>query len=245
MYHFYRLCFLHLPFAVCKPFPSHLFGQDGFDAAAAAVQSLSMQQLQTATDVQLQLLQWLLLQLQRTWVISFCTASQILQDLQHMQGHSGLLQAVQQACCVFQVMSAGPQQTHQKNSQGKQAVLAFHGTDFSAMHSILQQGLLAASGTRLQTTGAVFGQGIYLSTDFTTAFQFTKGRPAWQHSMLGRHLRCVLVCEVAEAATVSQTGTQSGSRYEQASLATEQRRCLVALGIHDQDEVAVTMMHLQ
>jgi hypothetical protein len=86
------------------------------------------------------------------------------------------------------------------------------------VHSILHQGLLAASGTRLQTTGAVFGQGIYLSTDFATSFQFTKGRPAWQHSTLGANLRCVLVCEVAEQATLPSPGSTAKSDSRQVTL---------------------------
>jgi poly[ADP-ribose] polymerase 16 len=60
----------------------------------------------------------------------------------------------------------------------------------------LHNGLLAASGTRLQTTGAVFGVGIYLSTDFNVAYSFSKSQQGWAGSSIGRHLRCVLLCEV-------------------------------------------------
>jgi poly[ADP-ribose] polymerase 16 len=186
-----------------------VFGPEGFDAAAAATQAVRPEQLEAAEDVQLLLLQWLLLQLQRTWVVSHCSLGIFQNDLQHTPGHSGMRDAMQQASCIFRVLPAKQQQSH---STGGRKVVAYHGTDFSAVHSILHQGLLTASGTRLQTTGAVFGQGIYLSTDFSTAFQFTKGRQAWPHSTLGRHLRCVLVCEVAEEATVSQPGTKAGSR---------------------------------
>jgi poly[ADP-ribose] polymerase 16 len=188
-----------------------LFGPEGFDAAAAATQALRQEQLEAATDVQLLLLQWLLLQLQRTWVVSHCSTESFQNDLQQAPGHSGMRAAVQQASCIFRVLPAKKLQQQSQSTKGKM-VVAYHGTDFSAVHSILHQGLLTASGTRLQTTGAVFGQGIYLSTDFSTAFQFTKGRQAWQHSTLGRHLRCVLVCEVAEEATVSQPGTKASSR---------------------------------
>jgi poly[ADP-ribose] polymerase 16 len=124
-----------------------------------------------------------------------------------VQGHSGMYAAVQQSCSIFRVLPASG--LHQHSNQGRR-IIAYHGTDFANVHSILHQGLLAASGTRLQTTGAVFGQGIYLSTDFSTAFQYTKGREGWQHSTLGGQLRCVLVCEVAEEATVPESITRTG-----------------------------------
>jgi hypothetical protein len=168
-------------------------------------------QLEDTSDKQLQLLQWLLLQLQRTWVVSHCTAEQLQDDLlqNYRDGNycTGLRQALQQACCVFRVAPGCAAAKHSGSSHSNAAagrrIIGFHGTDAASVHSILHQGLLTASGTRLQTTGAVFGQGIYLSTDFSTAFSFTKVRDAWQHSMLGRYLRCVLVCDVAaDAAAV-------------------------------------------
>ena len=207
------------PGAVCKPFPGHLLGAEAFNAAAAACDALaSLVDLcgdawQAATDVQLQLLQWLLLQLQRRWVVSHCTADQLWAELQSQQAaialcSTTLRNAVQQSCHVFKVACAGGAGASLQHS-GSKRITAFHGTDFACIHSILQQGLLAASGTRLQTTGAAFGQGIYLSTDFDTAFAYTKGREAWHNSTLGRHLRCVLVCEVAEHAAVQQKGTSA------------------------------------
>lgn len=203
--------------AVCKPFPTQVFGPDGFDAAVAAVQAFS-QLDPTLPDVQLQLLQWLLLHLQRTWAVSAATSRHFLEDVQQLGcSASGALQAVRQACCILRVTPACQQAVGQQQQQGRH-ILAYHGTDFSAVHSILHQGLLAASGTRLQTTGAVFGQGIYLSTDFATSFQFTKGRPAWQHSTLGANLRCVLVCEVAEQATLPSHGSTARSDSRQVTL---------------------------
>eukprot|EP00775_Hariotina_reticulata_P010291 gene10291-10450_t len=80
--------------------------------------------------------------------------------------------------------------------------MAYHGTNFANLHSILHNGLLAASGTRLQTSGAAFGSGIYLSTDFDVAYAFSKGAEAWQSSCIGRQLRCVLLCDVDPEAAV-------------------------------------------
>lgn len=227
---------------MCKPFPTHLFGADGFSAAADVVQAFEgPDSLEAAPDTQLQLLQWLLLQLQRTWVVSPCTPSLFLQELQQFGSgqHSGWLDAVQQSCCILRV-SPGPAAAAAAASAGRAAaaagqrsLLAYHGTDLASVHSILHTGLLSASGTRLQTTGAVWGHGVYLSTDFSTAFQFTKGRRAWQHSSLGQHLRCVLVCEVAEQATQRAGAGGGNSRWGRRggvctlrSVAAQDRPCL-------------------
>lgn len=188
--------------AVCKPFPSHIFGSEGYNLAAATVEQLCTRDLSSATDLQLRLLRWLLLHLQRTWVISHCTAEQVLAEAQNPLLVRTLRPALQQPCCIFKV--EGAHQHSWQQQQSSRHIIAFHGTDFANLHSILQQGLLAASGTRLQVNGALFGQGLYLSTDFNTAFSFTKGREAWHNSTLGRHLRCVLVCEVAEQAALQE-----------------------------------------
>jgi hypothetical protein len=166
-------------------------------------------QLQAASDLQLQLLQWLLLQLRRCWVLTHCTARSCCADLQAAGAPASLAAAVQQACCVFraQIPAAGS-----STGSGRQRVVACHGTDFANLHSILHQGLLAGSGTRLQTTGAAFGHGVYMSTDWQTAFAFTTGRKAWQHSTLGRHLRCLLVCDIDQGAAVTDTEATNDSR---------------------------------
>ena len=50
-------------------------------------------------------------------------------------------------------------------------IIAFHGTSFERLHSILSTGLQPGTGTRLQRNGSIFGEGIYLSTDYGVAFR--------------------------------------------------------------------------
>ncbi|GAX78520.1 hypothetical protein CEUSTIGMA_g5960.t1 [Chlamydomonas eustigma] len=91
------------------------------------------------------------------------------------------------------------------------SLLAFHGTSFERLHSILNTGLQPASGTRLQRNGAVHGQGIYMSTDYGVAFSFCNPASAWKESMLGCKLRAVLVCEVEsdQATSVAPDGPEA------------------------------------
>ncbi|KXZ46253.1 hypothetical protein GPECTOR_45g123 [Gonium pectorale] len=75
-------------------------------------------------------------------------------------------------------------------------VIAYHGTHLENLHSIVHTGLQNLSGTRLQRTGAIFGDGIYLSTNYDTAFSFCQPCPSWPRSRYGTKLRVLLVCEV-------------------------------------------------
>ncbi|PNW70909.1 hypothetical protein CHLRE_17g738550v5 [Chlamydomonas reinhardtii] len=96
--------------------------------------------------------------------------------------------------------------------------VAYHGTHLENLHSILHAGLQSGSGTRLQRTGANFGAGIYLSTNYDTAFSFCQPCPSWPLSRFGTKLRVLLVCEVdldlvrqergaeAEAAAAASSG---------------------------------------
>lgn len=99
-------------------------------------------------------------------------------------------------------------------SGAPQSVAALHGTSFENLHSILHLGLLNLSGTRLERTGAAFGSGIYLSTELTVAFEFSKAAPAWGQSAIGARLRCVLVVAVdAEAARAAAAGSETPQKY--------------------------------
>ncbi|MEW5320523.1 MAG: hypothetical protein WDW38_011590 [Sanguina aurantia] len=82
----------------------------------------------------------------------------------------------------------------------RRPIVAFHGTHFENLHSVLHNGLRSASGTRLQRNAAIFGKGIYLSARYEVAASFCQPADGWLNSMLGPRLRCLLVCEVDQDA---------------------------------------------
>ena len=86
--------------------------------------------------------------------------------------------------------------------------LAWHGTSFENLHSVLHTGLLNLSGTRLERTGAAFGKGIYFSSEITVAYAFcpASAATAWGRGALGRRLRCLLVCGVDRDHALQGTG---------------------------------------
>ncbi|BBN10927.1 poly [ADP-ribose] polymerase 16 [Marchantia polymorpha subsp. ruderalis] len=77
------------------------------------------------------------------------------------------------------------------------SIMAFHGTTAENLHSILRCGLLNMSKTPLQRNGAMFGEGVYLSTDLSVALTFSKSGESWERSCLGSKVSYVLLCEIA------------------------------------------------
>lgn len=89
--------------------------------------------------------------------------------------------------------------------------MAFHGTSAENIHCILRCGLLNMSGTRLQRNGAIFGEGIYFSTDPTVAITFCSAGEGWERSSFGPRARYLLLCEVANGPEVTRSHTNSSN----------------------------------
>lgn len=68
------------------------------------------------------------------------------------------------------------------------SIYAFHGSPFENWHSILRNGLYNASGTKFQTTGAVYGAGIYISPFFNTAIGYSR--------FVEGQYNCIALCEI-------------------------------------------------
>eukprot|EP00798_Chlamydomonas_sp_ICE-L_P020605 gene20605-27404_t len=75
-------------------------------------------------------------------------------------------------------------------------IIAYHGTSFERLHSIMNVGLLNMSGTKMQRTGANHGSGIYMATDYSVSLTFCQSAIGWRGSTVGHKLRCLLVCLV-------------------------------------------------
>uniref|UniRef100_A0A8D0G855 Poly [ADP-ribose] polymerase n=1 Tax=Sphenodon punctatus TaxID=8508 RepID=A0A8D0G855_SPHPU len=118
-----------------------------------------------------------------------------------------------------------------KNLYG--STFAFHGSHIENWHSILRNGLVVASNTRLQLHGAMFGSGIYLSPLSSISFGYSgmnkkqqkvsakdepasssKGSNALQSQKKGqqsqflqsRNLKCIALCEVITSPDLHKQG---------------------------------------
>eukprot|EP00803_Ostreobium_quekettii_P006398 evm.model.scf_398.1 EVM.evm.TU.scf_398.1 scf_398:7956-9053(+) len=196
---------------VCLPFPSHLFqqrsGGKDYGACWSAVSGIpSVQTLQegaglsSCTDTTVGLLSWLLNGKRRRHKLRAASAADFAQSVRLMgdarwqapraEERRG---TVYDPSLILKVETEGTEHV-----QGRKA-LAYHGTHMENVHSILQNGLLSFSGTRLERNGAIYGEGIYLSTDPRVAYMFCKPAQAWPNSALGECLTCLLVCQVTQS----------------------------------------------
>mmetsp|Transcript_5957 Transcript_5957/g.8323 ORF Transcript_5957/g.8323 Transcript_5957/m.8323 type:complete len:599 (+) Transcript_5957:141-1937(+) len=78
---------------------------------------------------------------------------------------------------------------------------AFHGSGFSNWHSILRIGLKNYSGTAFMSTGAAYGNGIYLSPLSQTSFGYARAQAGWPKSKFNKkgqatYMTCLCLCEV-------------------------------------------------
>jgi hypothetical protein len=82
-----------------------------------------------------------------------------------------------------------------------QTTVLFHGTSLDRLPAILAQGLRNYSGSALQSTGAVWGKGIYMAEDPSTSFDYAPTALGWRNSGLV-NMKLILGCEVAGAGRV-------------------------------------------
>lgn len=222
--------------SVCTPFPTSLFSKHGekdFAAAEAAVQHFSDIQLDfsgmeagplhkpvdnikmfaTLPVEPLKLLQWLL-RFQYNVQLVVDPALELPKEISDkLYGSHGFITARSRllpdyilklqesdtrACAAFEAS---------KSQFG--SIFAFHGTSAENLHSILRCGLLILSNSSLQRNGAIFGEGIYLSTDLAVALGFCKPGTGWERSFFGQRARFLLLCEVAKGNQVLCSDTSN------------------------------------
>ncbi|GAB4813523.1 hypothetical protein N2152v2_000569 [Parachlorella kessleri] len=204
---------------VCTPFPSGLFGSGeskDFEALRSCLASLpslavlgdgpAWRQLSTQ---QLLLLRWLATH-PRCPTSRFSRVA--LEDVKRrLPNRSGWVSDIVhnpslRPQCIIQLVPNSA-----LDVEGR--VLAFHGTHFENVHSILHLGLLNLSGTRLERTGAAFGKGIYFSTELTVAFAFCQPGVTWRGSALGGRQRCLFVCGIDKQHVRLDGDTKAPDRY--------------------------------
>lgn len=187
---------------VCSPFPSTCLrsqqGEKDYAGALALVQSLPPVSslkcppvLQTLSDEAIEFLRWLLLNEARPRRLALTSLHDVCAEVG--PGCQAAMNASTPSLRPNMALKCLEQSSRVPASGSK---LAMHGTSMENIHSIMHAGLQCASGTNLQRTGAIFGEGIYFSTEYSVAYSFSKPAVGWKNSLLGQKLRCLLVCEV-------------------------------------------------
>lgn len=70
----------------------------------------------------------------------------------------------------------GNEPTFDQAAEAYGTVRAFHGSALENFHCILRCGLKSFSGTKRMNTGDVYGEGVYLSSDYRLARSFASVR---------------------------------------------------------------------
>ena len=104
----------------------------------------------------------------------------------------------------YLMLSATParERVFQQRKKEYGSFWAFHGSGFFNWHAILRTGLRNLSGTDLMSTGAVYGNGIYLAAESGTSIGYAQSFRGWNlssHGNPGDEFRCMALCEVVNA----------------------------------------------
>eukprot|EP00667_Euglena_gracilis_P021850 EG_transcript_24094 len=106
-------------------------------------------------------------------------------DATEMRHHFAPCAASLHPNLVFQVIHNAASSSVQEFASLKQeygTMIAFHGSSLENWHCIVNTGLRNFSGTSKQQTGALFGEGIYLSTLLSVAADFSRSGEGWSKS---------------------------------------------------------------
>ncbi|CAK9003186.1 Protein mono-ADP-ribosyltransferase PARP6 (ADP-ribosyltransferase diphtheria toxin-like 17) (ARTD17) (Poly [ADP-ribose] polymerase 6) (PARP-6) [Durusdinium trenchii] len=121
----------------------------------------------------------------------FRKLEQLIQELQTMRSTLGRTMGASWALCTSQMspeaaallkwtVSSNRSYLENQFQELKKKFgtsFAYHGSSAENWHSILRNGLKNASNTKLMTSGAAHGPGIYLATDSNTSIAYTRARP--------------------------------------------------------------------
>ena len=107
-------------------------------------------------------------------------------------------------------------------SENREVLKGYHGSALSNWYCISKGGLRNFSGTKRESHGSLFGEGIYLSHTLRLACDFSSSAPSWKKCKLGSYLRVIAQCEwiaTTETTTASNTvasGSGSGAKVPEA-----------------------------
>lgn len=123
-------------------------------------------------------------------------------------------------CCppdyIIQVNYNADHCSRFKQRQGEHKLLyGYHGTRLENFYSILHHGLKNSL-----TKVALYGEGIYLSSDYRVSLNYSPTGKNWTNSLLGDAMSCIAVCEIVDHPEAVRCSKKQASRSEATSNAT-------------------------
>lgn len=102
-------------------------------------------------------------------------------------------------CFQYMALISSPDQEDifQQLKKKYGSTFAWHGSPTDRWHSIIRNGLINASNTKLMRCGAAYGPGIYLGKSSQISLGYSVGGPnPFKASTLGRNFSVIALCEV-------------------------------------------------
>ncbi|KAK8884615.1 Poly [ADP-ribose] polymerase 6 [Tritrichomonas musculus] len=103
------------------------------------------------------------------------------------------------SCFQFMALISSPEQEDifQQLKKKYGSIFLWHGSPGERWHSIIRNGLINASHTKLMRVGAAYGEGIYFARDSSISQGYSNvSENPFKGSKLGRSFFCIALCEV-------------------------------------------------
>ena len=110
---------------------------------------------------------------------------------------------------MFMILLSTPkkEEIFRSKQQKYSSIFLWHGSAATRWHSILRNGLVNASGTSMQLNGAALGSGIYFARSSSTSKEYSFPQAnGYKQSLLGKDLKCIGLCEVANVPSLKDHG---------------------------------------
>eukprot|EP01060_Flectonema_neradi_P036455 TRINITY_DN7003_c0_g2_i2.p1 TRINITY_DN7003_c0_g2~~TRINITY_DN7003_c0_g2_i2.p1 ORF type:complete len:315 (+),score=37.64 TRINITY_DN7003_c0_g2_i2:128-1072(+) len=125
---------------------------------------------------------------------------------------------------VFEVSETCPAKRKEfaEVSENYEVLKGFHGSALCNWYCISKGGLRNFSGTKRESHGSLFGEGIYLSHTLRLACDFSSSAAAWKRCNLGSYLRIIASCdwittpETTKASSTVDSGSGTGGKVPDA-----------------------------
>ena len=164
---------------------------------------------------QRQLLEWLEVTLSKVRPVAL--ERSILDLTDSSAGAAAAMAAPSHQFSVRATLDAPRQQRWDAAASEHGTRVVYHGSAVENFHSIINNGLKNYSGTERQTTGAVFGNGIYLSNSLALVQNFAPVQSAssrvWGGASFGGAISAVAICEVLLHPQVRRPGVRGANFY--------------------------------
>ena len=129
------------------------------------------------------------------WIINSNRTNLIL-VIEYNELEKKLMENYDSKALLFKITNAPEKEVEFRNAKNDETEYAYHGSSISNWHSIIRHSLKILSGTEYMSTGAAYGNGIYLAKNINMAISYSKTSSWGQWEQSERNYKqCILIVE--------------------------------------------------